>query len=820
MRVTRILTTSVTAAALAFSMLASTIPANAASNPGFHAAWVVQSAYANAAPGQTVQMSAVYQNTGDNPWNKGQLGTSQANFATAAPRDNTTLSAAGWSAGQNWLSANRFAAQATDLVAPGQLGSFVWSVKVPSTQAAGVTAVYGIPVIDGQTFMEDYGFFLNVTVTAGTVSTDSTSPASPANNATPAVNGSGAPAGATVTLYDGSTTIGTATASSTGGWSITSSALTEGAHVFSATATDSTSAFFASKNTLTYAYDKTKPTASAVTQQDAQRLIVTFSEAVTNASAINAVNYVLNTACGVGNALAGATLTQSTDKLSVTILETFAGRAVSPCGGTITISGLIDLAGNIQTTVATYGFTFNDTTAPTITSVTATAAAAGTTTAATVAWSEAVNSPALGTYSIDTIVATSTISGTNPSKVNLTAISPAMAAGSTHSLCVTGEKDASANAQATSPLCVSFTVSTTSASTPFAISSFAQGSTDTAINVVWNRDIGGGLGTWTAQYNSNATAVAAAITPAADATNTAQTDLTFATVGPWAGASPCDPAGTALATTCAITVTVTGATDLAGPVTQIPATQSFIITLTLDTVKPTIINLTANTPLTNGMTNIDVKWSKPVTAPTAANISVANAATTGSCSAANVTPCVGGVAVSGLTVTVVSSTLTRLTLITPGAYSAGSYTVAITAGTASDLSAVPLANAAFSGTVTVLDATPPAAPALAGDATGTCAVGGNTVCKTFTFTFGEKMNASASIGVGSITDVSNYLLDGAALPAGAFITSNVAQLVSTLTLAANVSVGGHNFVVQNVKDKAGNVISPNPTGNLGFTRVP
>ena len=216
MRISRILTASVTAFALAFSMLASTIPANAASNPGFHAAWLAQSAYATGAPGQVIQMSAVYQNTGDSPWIKGQLGTSQANFSTAAPRGNTTLSDAGWSAGQNWLSANRYAAQANDLVATGQLGSFVWSAKVPATQAAGVTAFYGIPVIDGQTFMEDYGFFLNLTVGAGTVLISTTAPASPAANGQPIITGTGGGNACTVTIFDGSTAVATTTSDASG----------------------------------------------------------------------------------------------------------------------------------------------------------------------------------------------------------------------------------------------------------------------------------------------------------------------------------------------------------------------------------------------------------------------------------------------------------------------------------------------------------------------------------------------------------------------------------------------------------------------------
>ena len=50
------------------------------------------------------------------------------------------------------------------------------------------------------------------------------------NDTTPTVTGSGAEAGATVTLFDtnGTTVLGTATADGSGNWSITSSALSAG----------------------------------------------------------------------------------------------------------------------------------------------------------------------------------------------------------------------------------------------------------------------------------------------------------------------------------------------------------------------------------------------------------------------------------------------------------------------------------------------------------------------------------------------------------------------------------------------------------------
>ena len=60
------------------------------------------------------------------------------------------------------------------------------------------------------------------------------------NNSTPTVSGSGAEAGATVTLYDsdGTTVLGTAVADVLGKWTITSSLLSDGVHILTATQTD------------------------------------------------------------------------------------------------------------------------------------------------------------------------------------------------------------------------------------------------------------------------------------------------------------------------------------------------------------------------------------------------------------------------------------------------------------------------------------------------------------------------------------------------------------------------------------------------------
>ena len=147
--------------ASALTTLTNGRPAAAAS--GFHAAYFSQSSSLARSPGEVGQFAVGYVNSGDRAWAKG-LAAQQANLATAAPLDNTTDFAAGWAVG--WLSPNRYAAQDPVLVAPGQIGFFIYTVIVPAGTPPGAHAFYGRPVIDGVTFLEDYGYFHTLTVTA------------------------------------------------------------------------------------------------------------------------------------------------------------------------------------------------------------------------------------------------------------------------------------------------------------------------------------------------------------------------------------------------------------------------------------------------------------------------------------------------------------------------------------------------------------------------------------------------------------------------------------------------------------------------------
>ncbi|MGH2905162.1 MAG: adventurous gliding motility protein AgmC [Solirubrobacterales bacterium] len=85
------------------------------------------------------------------------------------------------------------------------------------------------------------------------------------SDTTPTLSGT-AEANSTVTIYDGATAIGTTTADGSGDWTFTpGSALSEGDHIFSATATDAAGNEGVHSNDRTITIDTTNPAAPAIT---------------------------------------------------------------------------------------------------------------------------------------------------------------------------------------------------------------------------------------------------------------------------------------------------------------------------------------------------------------------------------------------------------------------------------------------------------------------------------------------------------------------------------------------------------------------------
>ena len=129
---------------------------------GYHASYFSESAFLTLAPGQTGQFAVGYGNTGTLPWVRGSA-VGRATLRTSAPPDNTAAFDLGWSVG--WPSPSVMAVQSVDVVAPGQIGFFLFNVR-PPLDARGTYTFYGREHIEGIGPLEDFGYFQVVTVQA------------------------------------------------------------------------------------------------------------------------------------------------------------------------------------------------------------------------------------------------------------------------------------------------------------------------------------------------------------------------------------------------------------------------------------------------------------------------------------------------------------------------------------------------------------------------------------------------------------------------------------------------------------------------------
>src|SRR6266513_692305 len=125
----------------------------------FHSAIEDQGPSPILAPGTTTSYSVRFRNTGLLPWQRG--GSAQVNLAVAG--DATEFTRAG--IGVNWISENRIATTGEQIVLPGMLGTFTFTVRAPMTPG-----VYRVPlrlVIDGLTWLEDDHVVLTLTSDLG-----------------------------------------------------------------------------------------------------------------------------------------------------------------------------------------------------------------------------------------------------------------------------------------------------------------------------------------------------------------------------------------------------------------------------------------------------------------------------------------------------------------------------------------------------------------------------------------------------------------------------------------------------------------------------
>lgn len=135
--------------------------------PGFHAAWYGQSGYPTLCPGEKATSVVAYYNSGSLGWVQGRMGQAAYlgtwNWIPGQDKP-SKLGGDGTNGTPNtgWPRYNRIAAQPAAYVGPGQVAWFTFTIQAPAVP--GVYKLYLRPLVEGATWMEDYGVFWVVTV--------------------------------------------------------------------------------------------------------------------------------------------------------------------------------------------------------------------------------------------------------------------------------------------------------------------------------------------------------------------------------------------------------------------------------------------------------------------------------------------------------------------------------------------------------------------------------------------------------------------------------------------------------------------------------
>ena len=146
---------------------------------GFHAQWYGQSGYPTLCPGGRSTATVAYYNSGSLGWVSGKMGE-VAYLGTWGPEPGqdqiSPLGGNGLAGSVNtsWPSYNRIAIQPAAYVGPGQVSWFQFTIQAPLVP--GTYRLYLRPLIEGATWLEDFGVFWLVTV----LNPDGTPPAPPA----------------------------------------------------------------------------------------------------------------------------------------------------------------------------------------------------------------------------------------------------------------------------------------------------------------------------------------------------------------------------------------------------------------------------------------------------------------------------------------------------------------------------------------------------------------------------------------------------------------------------------------------------------------
>lgn len=120
----------------------------------YHAAFSTESAFPVASPGQTVQWTVAFTNTGATGWSST---ATELHLGTTNPPDVSSILATA-----SWLDPNRPARQTTTYVGPGEQAWFIVTLHAPAQ--VGTYRLYVRPVIDGVAWLEDSGAYVDLVV--------------------------------------------------------------------------------------------------------------------------------------------------------------------------------------------------------------------------------------------------------------------------------------------------------------------------------------------------------------------------------------------------------------------------------------------------------------------------------------------------------------------------------------------------------------------------------------------------------------------------------------------------------------------------------
>ena len=181
----KILVTVVATAALVLGLLAQALPAFALNNVPWSAKYFTENVEFRAAtPGDTFQFVVQYTNLGQSSWVKGtiaqeaRLGTGWTFGDPSSPAGNSNDSNGGWSSG--WIAPNRLTTQQESTVLPGANGTFTYVAKVPTNAAPGRHQIKAQPLVEGASWLENYGYYQGFDVAAAAAhNAPCTTPAAP-----------------------------------------------------------------------------------------------------------------------------------------------------------------------------------------------------------------------------------------------------------------------------------------------------------------------------------------------------------------------------------------------------------------------------------------------------------------------------------------------------------------------------------------------------------------------------------------------------------------------------------------------------------------